>query len=220
MKSKKLIAPSLLSADFGRLAEEIRAVEKAGADVIHIDVMDGHFVPNITVGPPIVVAARKATQLPLDVHLMIENPQNFIPEFVQAGANWISVHIEEGYHLDRTLQLIRSLGASPGVVLNPATPITGLEDILALADFVLLMTVNPGFGGQKFIEYGKKKIADLRQMIDSRKLSTRIEVDGGVNPSNIGELATLGADIFVAGSAIFGSPDYQATLTQMRQAIS
>lgn len=218
--TKKLIAPSILSADFGRLAEEIKAVEKAGADVIHVDVMDGHFVPNITIGPVVVAAARKATSLPLDVHLMIENPDAYIADFVKAGANWISFHKEEGYHHDRTVSLIRSLGASPGIALNPATPVSSLHDIIGTLDYVLIMTVNPGFGGQKFIPYCKNKIAELRALIDARGLATRIEIDGGVGPANIGELGKLGTDIFVSGSAIFGSDDYKSTITQMRQALS
>lgn len=219
VKQAKLIAPSILSADFGRLADEIRAVETAGADIIHVDVMDGHFVPNITIGPVVVAAARRATQLPLDVHLMIENPQLYIPEFVKAGANWISVHAEEGYHLDRTLQQIRSLGALAGIALNPATSLAVLDGVIDLADFVLIMTVNPGFGGQSFIEYCKKKISDLRKLIDARGLKTRIEIDGGVGPKNIGELSGLGAEIFVAGSAIFGNKDYTATIAHMKAAL-
>jgi len=217
---KKLIAPSILSADFSRLGEEIKAVEAAGADWIHVDVMDGHFVPNITIGPMIVEAVRKVTKLPIDVHLMIENPQDFIPDFAKAGADLISVHAEEGYHLDRTLNLIRDLGKRPAVVLNPATPISAIENVLPLVDMVLLMTVNPGFGGQKFIPYCKQKITDLRKLVDDQKLQTLIEVDGGVKIDNIGELAKLGADVFVAGSAVFGSGDYKQTIEAMKKNIS
>jgi ribulose-phosphate 3-epimerase len=218
--SKKLIAPSILSADFGRLAEEVIAVEAAGADVIHVDVMDGHFVPNITIGPMVVAAIKKATVLPLDVHLMIENPQDFVPDFIKAGADWVSVHAEEGYHLDRTIRLIKDLGAKAGVVLNPATPLSVLDHLLTTADFVLLMTVNPGFGGQDFIPYGLDKIRALRCLIDEARSNAFIEVDGGVKTANVGEIAACGADVFVAGSAIFQSPDYKKTIQQMKKAIA
>lgn len=219
MAPKKLIAPSILSADFGRLAEEVKAVEEAGADVIHVDVMDGHFVPNITVGPVVVKAVRKATALPIDVHLMIENPQNYVADFIKAGASWVSVHFEEGYHLDRTLNLIKDLGAKAGVVLNPATPVTEAFGVLGVVDFVLLMTVNPGFGGQKFIPYCKEKIKTLKKEIQARQLNVMIEIDGGVNTSNIGELSSCGTDVFVAGSAIFESDNYQRTINEMRKNI-
>lgn len=219
MVFKKMIAPSILSADFGMLASEIKAVQKAGADVIHVDVMDGHFVPNITIGPLVVAAVRKVTTLPIDVHLMIENPQNYVEDFVKAGANWISVHVEEGYHLDRTLSLIRGLGAKAGVALNPATSIESLREVLPGLDFVLLMTVNPGFGGQKFIPYCKEKITTLRKVIDQQKKKILIEIDGGVKTENIGELAKLGADVFVAGSAVFGSNDYTKTISTMKKQI-
>lgn len=219
MTQKKLIAPSILSADFGRLAEEVRAVEAAGADVIHVDVMDGHFVPNITVGPVVVKAVRKATTLPIDVHLMIENPQNYVADFIKAGASWVSVHVEEGYHLDRTLNLIKDLGAKAGVVLNPATPVTEAFSVLSVVDFVLLMTVNPGFGGQKFIPYCKEKIKTLKKEIQTRQLNVMIEIDGGVKTSNIGELSVCGTDVFVAGSAIFESDDYKKTITEMKRVL-
>jgi ribulose-phosphate 3-epimerase len=219
MVFKKLIAPSILSADFGRLAEEVKAVEKAGADVIHVDVMDGHFVPNITIGPLVVQAVRKVTKLPIDVHLMIENPQNYIEAFAKAGANWISVHVEEGYHLDRTLALIKDCGAKAGVAINPATPLTSLDTLHKVLDFVLLMTVNPGFGGQKFIPYCKDKIKTLRALINEKKYGYFIEIDGGVKASNIGELSECGADVFVAGSAIFESKNYQDTVRQMKTSI-
>lgn len=216
---QKLIAPSILSADFGRLADEVRAVEQAGADIIHVDVMDGHFVPNITIGPMVVAAIRKATKLPVDVHLMIENPQNFIPDFIKAGADWVSVHVENNYHLDRTINLIKSLGAKAGVVLNPATPLTSLDPILSIADIVLLMTVNPGFGGQEFIPYCKEKIRALRALIDKYKYPALIEVDGGVKADNIGLISQCGADVFVAGSAVFNSGDYAKTIQEMKNAL-
>ncbi len=215
----KLIAPSILSADFSRLGEEVRAVEAAGADWIHVDVMDGHFVPNITIGPLVVEAVKKVTKLPIDVHLMIENPQNYLADFIKAGASTVSIHVEEGYHWDRTLNKIRELGAKSAIVLNPATPLSTIDNLLELVDMVLIMTVNPGFGGQKFIPYCKNKIAELRETINQRKLKTLIEVDGGVNVDNIGELASLGADVFVAGSAIFGSKDYKKTVAEMRKKI-
>ena len=213
---KKAIAPSILSADFSKLGEEVKAVEAAGADVIHVDVMDGHFVPNITMGPVVVEAVRKTTKLPIDVHLMIENPQLYIEDFAKAGADWISVHVEEGYHLDRSIQLIKSLGKKAGVVLNPATPITSIIPVLGSVDYVLLMTVNPGFGGQSFIPYCEKKISDLRKMIDAHGYEAFIEIDGGVKPDNIGHLGGLGADVFVAGSAVFKSGDYSKVISEMK----
>lgn len=220
MLQKKFIAPSILSADFAKLGEEILAVEKAGADVIHVDVMDGHFVPNLTVGPLVVRAVKRCTRLPVDVHLMIENPQDYVEDFVQAGANWISVHQEEGNHLDRTVSLIKSLGANAGVAINPATPVENVFSILEKLDFVLIMTVNPGFGGQTFIEYCKDKIKILRKRIDEKKFSTLIEVDGGVKVGNMKELKSCGVDVFVAGSAIFQSEDYSQTLSQMKKEIA
>jgi len=215
----KIIAPSILSADFSKLGEEIRAVEEAGADWIHVDVMDGHFVPNITVGPLIVKAVKKVTKLPVDVHLMIENPQNYIEDFIKAGADYVSIHVEEGYHLDRTLNRIAEMGAKPGLAVNPATPISSVESVLDIVEMVLIMTVNPGFGGQKFIPYCKDKIQELKKRINGSKRDVLIEVDGGVKNNNIGELAGLGADVFVAGSAIFGSEDYQKTISEMKQAV-
>jgi ribulose-phosphate 3-epimerase len=212
----KLIAPSILSADFARLGDEIKAVEAAGADWIHVDVMDGHFVPNITIGPLIVEAVRSVTSLPIDVHLMIENPDNFIPAFAKAGASWISVQIETSVHLNRSVQLVRECGAKPGVVLNPSTPIQGLEWIIEDVDYVLIMSVNPGFGGQAFIANSLEKIKALRQMIRSKNLNTLIQVDGGVNEKTIADVAAAGTDIFVAGSAIFGSDDYQKTIKSFR----
>ena len=213
----KKIAPSILSADFSRLGDEIRAVEAAGADYIHIDVMDGHFVPNITIGPLIVEAARRVTSLPLDVHLMIENPDRYIPDFAAAGADIIVVHAEAVHHLHRTVQLIKSLEKKAGVSLNPATPLNVLDYVIADLDLVLLMTVNPGFGGQSFIEACLPKIQALRAMLDRRGGEAELEVDGGVKASNIARIAHAGADVFVAGSAVFGSPDYAATIAEMKR---
>jgi len=216
----KLIAPSILSADFARLKEEITAVEAAGADWVHADVMDGHFVPNITFGPLVVEAVRRATKLPIDVHLMIDDPDRFIGEFAKAGATHISVHVETCVHLNRTLQLIRDCGARPGVVLNPATPIETIRWVLEYLDFVLVMSVNPGFGGQAFIPNSIAKIAGLRRMISEMGLRTLIEVDGGVSELNVAQIAAAGADVFVAGSAIFKSPDYRSTILSMRRQCS
>ena len=211
------IAPSILSADFTRLGDEIQKVEKAGADYIHIDVMDGHFVPNITIGPMIVKAAKRVTELPLDVHLMISEPEKFVDDFVDAGANIVTVHAEASTHLHRTVQQIRDRGASPGVSLNPATSLEALDYILDDLDMVLLMTVNPGFEGQKFIREMIPKIERLRKLVDKRGLKTEIEVDGGIGPDTIGSVSSAGADIFVAGSAIFYSGDYQKTIRLMRE---
>jgi ribulose-phosphate 3-epimerase len=213
------IAPSILSADFSRLGEEIRAVEAAGADIIHVDVMDGHFVPNITIGPLVVDAARKATKLPLDVHLMIENPERYIADFAKAGADYLTVHVEAADHLHRLVQNIREhRGVKAGVSLNPATPLESLDYILGDVDMVLLMSVNPGFGGQAFIPSALDKIRRLRQIINDRKLSVEIEVDGGVKPENGPMIAAAGADILVAGSAVFGAADYAAAIRGIRGA--
>ena len=214
---KKLIAPSILSADFGRLADEVRAVEAAGADWIHVDVMDGHFVPNITLGPMIVEAARQASALPMDVHLMIENPDQFIPEFVKAGADLVSVHVETCPHLNRSIDLIRTAGCRAGAVLNPATPLESLDYILEYLDFVLLMSVNPGFGGQSFIPNTLEKIRRLKARIAESGQSIRIQVDGGVNKDTIADIAAAGADVFVAGSAIFGTSNYKETIGLLRK---
>ncbi len=213
----KKIAPSILSADFARLGEEIRSVEAAGADYIHVDVMDGRFVPNITIGPLVVEAARRATSLPLDVHLMIAEPDRYVPAFAEAGADLVVVHAEAALHLHRTVQLIRSLGRKAGVALNPATPLDCLEYVLEELDLVLLMTVNPGFGGQSFIEACLPKIQALRGMLDRRGLETELEVDGGVKTDNIDRISHAGADVFVAGSAVFGSGDYVSTIAELRR---
>jgi len=213
----KLISPSILSADFSRLGEEIKSVEKAGADWIHVDVMDGHFVPNITMGPLVVEAARRVTSLPIDVHLMIENADRFIPDFAKAGASLISVQVEACTHLNRTIQLIKELGIKPGVVLNPATPLSAIEWVLEDVDFVLIMSVNPGFGGQAFIRNSMDKIKALSKMIKEKGLSTLIEVDGGVNKNTIADISRAGADVFVAGSAIFGSDNYMETIKLFKE---
>ncbi len=198
------IAPSILSADFTRLAEEIRAVEEGGAKVLHVDVMDGHFVPNITIGLPVVKSLRKATNLTIDCHLMIEEPSRYAVKFVEAGANMVSVHVEADVHLQRTLTAIREAGGQSGIAINPATPLVALEEALPFADFVLLMSVNPGFGGQKFIHTSVDKLRRLRRMIDERELKTRIEIDGGIDAGNIQKIVESGAEIIVAGSAVFG----------------
>ncbi len=211
------IAPSILSADFSRLGEEIKAIDHAGADYVHVDVMDGHFVPNITIGPLIVDAVRPVTELPLDVHLMIENPDQYIPDFAKAGADIIVVHAEAVRHLHRTVQLIKSLGKKAGVSLNPATSLSVLDIILSELDLVLLMTVNPGFGGQSFIESSLPKISELRHRIDTLGLPIELEVDGGVKVDNIEQIAAAGADVFVAGSAVFGTDNYKATISKLKE---
>jgi ribulose-phosphate 3-epimerase len=217
---KKAISPSILSADFSRLGDEIRAVVAAGADYIHIDVMDGHFVPNITIGPPIVEAARRVTGVPLDVHLMIENADAYIDAFAEAGSTILTVHAETGYHLQRTLRAIRDRGMKPGVSLNPATPLSAIECVLDDVDMILLMTVNPGFGGQQFIPAMLRKIRRLRDMLDSLDRDIAIEVDGGIVVDNIKEVCDAGADIFVSGSGIFKTPDYAKTIAQMKRLIA
>ena len=215
----KKIAPSILSANFTRLGEEIKAVEKAGADYIHIDVMDGHFVPNITVGPLIAEAAKRATKLPLDVHLMIETPEKFIPDFAKAGSDIITVHAEVCRHLHRTIQQIKELGIKAGVSINPATPVSAIEHIIEDMDLILIMSVNPGFSGQGFIKASIPKIEKVRRMIDKSGLNIELEVDGGIKVENIGDISKAGADVFVAGSAIFGSKDYKKTIEMMRAEI-
>jgi len=216
MTKRTRIAPSILSADFSRLGEEIRAVEAAGADLIHVDVMDGHFVPNITIGPLVVEACRKVTKLPLDVHLMIENPERYVADFAKAGADYLVVHAETGYHLHRLVQSIKELKVKAGVSLNPATPLEALDYVLGDLDLVLIMSVNPGFGGQAFIPSALDKIRRLRRTLDERNLSVEIEVDGGVKPANGAEIASAGADILVAGSAVFGARDYAAAIKGIR----
>jgi ribulose-phosphate 3-epimerase len=201
------LAPSILSADFAHLADQVRLATEGGATVIHVDIMDGHFVPNLTIGPPVVKSLRKATELPLDCHLMIENPDQFIPDFVGAGADWISVHQEACRHLNRTLHLIRSHGALAGVVINPATPVDTLSEVLDIVDYVLVMSVNPGFGGQKFIPSTLHKMKQLANLRQERGYNYRIEVDGGVALDTIGEVVRAGGEILVAGNAVFGSGD-------------
>jgi len=213
-----MIAPSILSADFARLGEEINNVLSAGADIVHIDVMDGHFVPNITIGPLVVKAVRRITDRPLDVHLMIENPDSFLDDFAEAGADWITVHVETGHHLHRTIRRIKELGMKAGVVLNPATSLDTLDWLLDEIDLVMIMSVNPGFGGQSFIGSALDKVRKLKELIDSRGLAVGIEIDGGIGPDNIGDAVKAGANIFVAGSAIFGQPDYRDVITRMKKA--
>lgn len=209
---KASISPSILSADFLRLGDEIKAAEQAGAEYIHIDVMDGIFVPNITIGPFIVEAARRATSLPLDVHLMIDQPERFVRDFVSAGADYLTVHAEASVHLHRTLESIKEEGAKAGVSLNPATPLSAVRHVIGDTDLLLIMSVNPGFGGQSFIPDALGKIRDARAMINDRSLSTLIEVDGGVKPSNAREVVEAGADMLVMGSAFYGSDDYAAVV--------
>ncbi len=198
------LAPSILSADFARLGEQVNQAIEAGATLLHLDVMDGHFVPNLTIGPPVVASVRKVTDVPLDCHLMIENPDQFIPAFVDAGADWISVHQEACIHLHRTLELIRSRGAKPGVVINPATPVHTLGEVLGMVDYVLVMSVNPGFGGQKFIPRSVDKIRKLVTMRNANGHHFRIEVDGGIGPDTVGDVVRAGAELLVAGNAVFG----------------
>ena len=212
------IAPSILSADFSRLGEEISTVEKAGASILHVDVMDGRFVPNITVGLPVVKALSRATQLPIDAHLMIVEPGQYAEKFVQAGARMVSIHIEADPNAHRTLSGIRSAGGLAGIVINPATPLAALDEAIKFADYVLVMSVNPGFGGQEFIPESLDKVRRLRKMIDERGLKTRIEIDGGINADNIAEVTGAGAEIIVAGSAIFGAPDPAVALRELREA--
>ena len=212
---KKLLSASILSANFGRLAEEVKAVEAAGADWIHVDVMDGHFVPNITMGPNVVKALSEVTRLPLDVHLMIEKPGRYLEDFVKAGANWLGVHAEACVHLHRVIQRIKELGVMGVVALNPATPLCMIDLVLPDVDMVLLMTVNPGFGGQAFIPNMLPKIRQCRRMIDDGGLSTLLQVDGGVNPETAGKLAEAGVDVFVAGSAVFRG-DYSQNIRNLK----
>ena len=221
MKNEKnyKISPSILSADFGRLEEEVKAVAKAGADYLHIDVMDGHFVPNITIGPPVVERLRSMTSIPLDVHLMIQNPDDFLPAFIEAGAQILTVHVEAAVHLHRTLTEIRKRGARAGIALNPATPFCSIEPALEFADLVLVMTVNPGFSGQEFIPAVLPKIEQLRQRIDQEGWALELEVDGGIKTDNICRVVRAGANVFVSGSGVFKTADYSKTIASMREEI-
>jgi ribulose-phosphate 3-epimerase len=213
-----ILAASILSADFSRLAEDIARAEHGGAAVIHVDVMDGHFVPNITLGPPVVKSIRKATKLPLDCHLMIEDADRYLDAFVDAGADWVSLHVEAVPHLQRAVAHLAKRGAKPGVVLNPATPLSTLEEILPEVHHVLIMSVNPGFGGQSFIPSSLDKVRRLKAMIGARGLATRIEIDGGVHPGNVREVVAAGVEIVVAGSAVFGEGDVTAAARRMIEA--
>ena len=211
------IAPSILAADFASLREGIRAVERGGATLLHVDVMDGHFVPNISIGVPVVASLRKATRLPLDVHLMIESPELFIPAFAEAGADMISVHEEATPHLNRALSMIRERGCQAGAVINPATPVSALSEVLGIVDYVLVMSVNPGFGGQKFIPGALGKIRELKQIRESYNQTFRIEVDGGIGPENVAELVRAGAEILVAGTSIFHTPDAAQAVRSIKE---
>jgi ribulose-phosphate 3-epimerase len=214
------IAPSILSADFARLGEEVNAVLAAGADIIHFDVMDNHYVPNLTIGPLVLTSLRKhGITAPVDVHLMVKPVDRLIDDFIEAGADFITFHPEASEHVHRSLSLIREGGAKAGLVFNPATPLSHLDHVLELVDMVLIMSVNPGFGGQAFISSALDKLTDARQIIDASGCEVRLEIDGGIKPDNIGDAAAAGADTFVAGSAIFGAPDYAATITAMRAAL-
>ena len=213
-----LMAPSILAADHARLGEEIRAVQKAGADWLHIDVMDGHFVPNLTLGPPIIKALRRVTDLPFDVHLMIQDPQNSISDYVAAGANLVTIHAEACVHLHRVLMQIREAGVQVGVSINPATPVAAVEHVLHLVDLVLVMSVNPGFGGQSFIPEVLTKVAQLHALRQQASHPFRVSIDGGITPQTIGAAARAGADIFVAGSAVFGTADYADAISALRRA--
>lgn len=215
----KKIAPSILSADFSRLGDEVRAVERGGADVIHVDVMDGHFVPNITIGPLVVQGLKKLTSLPLDVHLMIENPERYIETFAQAGSDWITFHAEVCPHPKRVIKKIRQLNVRPGIVLKPATPLKTLFPVLEDLDLVLIMSVNPGFGGQSFIPSTLKKIARLKKLIDENQYPLEIEVDGGVKIENIREVSKAGGEVFVVGTGIFKTNNYEETLKKLREEI-
>ena len=217
---KPLIAPSILSADFARLGEDVKSVLDAGADIVHFDVMDNHFVPNLTIGPLICEALRNhGIEAPIDVHLMVEPVDRIIPDFAKAGATWITFHPEASRHIDRSLGLIREQGCKTGLVFNPATPLSWLTHVIDKVDMVLLMSVNPGFGGQKFIPSALDKLREARRMIDNSGLEIRLEIDGGVKVDNIGEIAAAGADTFVAGSAIFGADDYASTIAAMKAEI-
>ena len=217
MRSTVSIAPSILAADFASLGEALRAVERGGAEEIHVDVMDGHFVPNMTVGVPVVASLRKATRLPLDVHLMIENPEQFIPAFVEAGADMLSVHQEATPHLDRALEMIRELGRKAGAVVNPSTPVSLLADVMDRVDHVLVMSVNPGFGGQEFLPHSLDKLRELREMRERYNAVFRIQVDGGIGPGNVAEVVRAGAQILIIGTSIFHTPDPAGAVQSLKQ---
>jgi len=217
VRSTVSIAPSILAADFASLGEALRAVERGGAEEIHVDVMDGHFVPNMTVGVPVVASLRKATRLPLDVHLMIENPEQFIPAFVEAGADMLSVHQEATPHLDRALEMIRELGRKAGAVVNPSTPVSLLADVMDRVDHVLVMSVNPGFGGQEFLPHSLDKLRELREMRERYNAVFRIQVDGGIGPENVTEVVRAGAQILIIGTSIFHTPDPAAAVQSLKQ---
>ncbi len=215
----KKICPSILSADFGKLAEEIKSVESAGADIIHCDIMDGHFVPNLTFGPDIVSKVNEITDLPLDVHLMINSPEKFIEAFQKAGADYISVHLENNYHLNRLLNRIKDLKVKAGVAINPSTPVKALEYVLEYADFVLVMSVNPGFGGQKFVSNSLNKVRELKEIILKHNYNCLIEIDGGIGPANIKEVSDAGVDMFVCGASVFKSEDVKKSVAGMKKII-
>lgn len=217
---KKLLCPSILSADFTKLRDDIKEVAEAGADIIHCDIMDGHFVPNITFGPDVVAKVNEITDLPLDVHLMIDNPDKYIKNFADAGADYISVHFENNNHLHRVVNYIKSFGVKAGVVINPATPVSVLSEIITETDFILLMSVNPGFGGQKYIKGSLGKVKELKKMIDEKNPSCIIEIDGGIGENNIKELAESGVDMFVAGATIFKAKDRKAKIKELKDLIN